>query len=119
MVEQTVALLTYLPLATAGLALITAVIRLEALIQEKAMAMAYDWAESIKLDYGSAKFFAACKILGKILHQIHVSWYQVVKTSPPETNGDTEKKSEDTNQAGKSNFVSEPLRPLDIPQPMS
>jgi hypothetical protein len=95
------------------------VIGLEEFEYRPAMAKAYDWAESIKLDYGSAKFFEAAKIMGKILHQIHVSWYQVVKASQPETNGDTEKKSADIDQAGKSNFVSEPHRPPDIPQPMS
>jgi hypothetical protein len=93
------------------------VIGLEEREYRLAMIQAYDWAESIKLEYGSAKFFEAAKIMGKILHQIHVSWYQVVKAAQPETNGDTEKKTEDTDQLGKSNFVSEPRRPPDIPQP--
>jgi hypothetical protein len=95
------------------------VIGLEEREYRPAMALAYEWAESIKLDYGSAKFFEAAKIMGKILHQIHVSWYQVVKAGQPETNGDAEKKSGDIDQPGKSNFVSEPHRPPDIPQPTS
>jgi hypothetical protein len=95
------------------------VIGLEELEYRPAMTKAYDWAESIKLDYGSAKFFEAAKIMGKILHQIHVSWYQVVKTSQPETDGDTEKKSVDTDQAGRLNSVSELRRPLDTTLNMS
>jgi len=95
-----------------------AVVKLESLNEFEAMSRAYEWAESIKLEYGSAKFFEAAKILGKILRQIHVSWYQVAKTAEPEDNGDTEKKSVDTGQAGKSNFVSEPPRHQDIQQPL-
>lgn len=93
------------------------VIALEEKSYQAAMAFVYDWAESVQLDYGSAKFFAACKILGKILHQIHVSWFQVAAAAAPENNG--EKKSADTDQPGKSSFVSEQSRAPDTLPSMS
>jgi hypothetical protein len=92
------------------------VIGLEELNYQTAMGKAYQWAESIKLDYGSKKFFDAGKILGKILHQIHVSWYQVAKEAKSEEIPD-EKKSADTGQAGRSNSVSELRGPPDMMQP--
>lgn len=90
----------------------SAVISLEEESYHNAMSLAYTWAESIGLEYGSAKFFAAAKILGKVLHQIHVSWFQVAKAADSENNGE-KKSSDDTGQAGKSSFVSEPHRPPD------
>jgi hypothetical protein len=73
----------------------TEVVKLEQLSETEAMAQAYDWAESIPLSYGSAAFFEGVKVLAKILHGMHVSWFQIAKSEAAEPekkslNGDIE-----------------------------
>src|ERR1700757_3465032 len=55
------------------------VVKLEQLSPAEAMARAYDWAETIPLSYGTEAFFEGTQILGKILHAIDVSSFQVAK----------------------------------------
>ena len=55
------------------------VIQLEQLPEPEAMDRIYDWAEAIPLNYGTATFFEGAKIMGKLLHSMQVSWFQLVK----------------------------------------
>lgn len=62
----------------------TAVLELERLNEINAMEQIYSWAEAIPLNYGTEPFFEAAKIMGKLLHSIHVSWFQVKKQDSSE-----------------------------------
>ena len=84
----------------------TEVVKLEQLSETAAMDRAYEWAEGIPLTYGTAPFFEGAKILGKILHAIHVSWFQVAKAEGAGTNGE-KKISDATERPGNLNIVSE------------
>jgi hypothetical protein len=55
------------------------VVQLEQLPEAQAMDQIYDWAEAIPLKYGSGTFFEGAKIMGKILHSMHISWFQTAK----------------------------------------
>lgn len=89
------------------------VVKLERLPEDTARELAYTWAESIPLTYGSAPFFEATRILGKILKQIHVSWFQTREKEGAES-GNGEKKSLATGQLGKSSSFMEQSEPADI-----
>ena len=84
------------------------VVKLEELSYSAAMVEAYAWAETVGLLYGSKPFFEATKILGKILHQIRISWFQLKQADG--ANGDAEKKIQPatTEELGKSNSLTEP-----------
>src|ERR1700746_2854251 len=84
----------------------TEVVKLEQLSPDEAMARAYDWAEMIPLSYGSEAFFEGTQILGKILHAIHVSWFQIAKKETMHSGGNGEKKIPDiTERPGNSKSV--------------
>lgn len=80
----------------------TEVVQLEQLSESEAMDRAYLWAESIPLTYGSESFFEGTKVLAKVLHSMHISWFQTVQK---ETSQNNEKKilSGDIGQPGNSN----------------
>jgi len=85
------------------------VIDLEQLSKADAMSQVYDWAESVPITYGSAIFFEGAKVMGKVLHAMQVSWFQVAR-SDTEGSDNGQKKiltSVDTEQPGNSNSVSE------------
>ena len=88
------------------------VIELEQLSYPDAMELAYSWAEGIPLEYGSELFFQAAKILGKLLHSMHVSWFQTVQK---EGTDNEQKKihSVDTGPLGNSKFAPEQSDPVD------
>src|SRR5246127_3446009 len=95
----------------------TEVVKLEQLSAAEAMARAYDWAETIPLNYGSEAFFEGAKILGKILHGLRVSWYQSAKT---ESSDNGEKKILGViERPGNSKSVSGPSEPADSMPTMS
>ena len=81
------------------------VVQLELLSADEAMDRAYSWAEAIPLTYGSAAFFEGAKILGKMLHSMHVSWFQMA--SKDGENGEKKILTGDTDQPGNSRSVSE------------
>jgi hypothetical protein len=89
------------------------VVRLERMSEDAARDLAYNWAESIPLTYGSAPFFEATQILGKILKQIHVSWFQVRQKEGAESET-SEKKSQDIAEHGKSKSSTVQSEPADI-----
>ena len=92
------------------------VVKLEQLSESAAMDRAYEWAESIPLTYGSAVFFEAAKVMGKILHSMHVSWFQIVKKeSEPGDNGQKKILSSDTGAPGNWKSASEQSTPADFP----
>jgi hypothetical protein len=81
------------------------VVKLEQVSELEAISRAYDWAESIPLTYGTEAFFEGAQIIGKILHSIHVSWFQVAKK---EAGSNGEKKISDvTERPGSLNLSSE------------
>jgi hypothetical protein len=89
------------------------VVKLERMTEDAARDLAYSWAESIPLTYGSAPFFEASRILGKILKQIHVSWFQIRQKEGAEST-DGEKKSQDIAEPGKSSSSMEQSEPADM-----
>jgi len=88
------------------------VVKLEQLSESAAMAKAYDWAESIPITYGSAAFFEGAKILGKILHSMHVSWFQAAKNEGSE-NGQKKIPQDVIDQPGNSRLPSAQSEPAD------
>ena len=94
------------------------VVKLEQLSPTEAMARAYDWAETIPLNYGSEAFFEGAKVLGKILRGLRVSWYQSAKTESAGDNGQ-KKILGVIEQPGNSKSVSAPSEPADSTPSMS
>ena len=92
------------------------VVELEQLPIVDALDRAYDWAESIPLTYGSAAFFEAAKVMGRILHSMHVSWFQIVKKESGEAENNGEKKipAGVTDLHGNLNSVSEQSEQADL-----
>jgi hypothetical protein len=92
------------------------VIELEQLGVIDALDRAYQWAESIPLTYGSAVFFEAAKVMGKILHAMHVSWFQVVKKEIEDgaNNGEKKIQDPDTERPGNCKLVSELSEPAGL-----
>jgi hypothetical protein len=82
------------------------VVKLEQLSELEAIGRAYDWAEAIPLTYGTEAFFEGAQILGKILHAIHVSWFQLAKKEKAGSNGE-KKISDVTERPGNLNLSSE------------
>lgn len=87
------------------------VVKLERMTEDDARCRAYDWAESVPISYGSKAFFEGTRILGKILKQIHASWFQVVKEEGADP--EAEKKNLVIGPHGKSDSFTEPSGPAD------
>lgn len=86
------------------------VIDLEQLSKTEAMIQVYDWAESIPITYGSAIFFEGAKVMGKVLHAMQVSWFQVATRESEQGSDNGQKKiltCADTEPLGNSKSVSE------------
>ena len=92
------------------------VAKLEQLSETEAMDRAYSWAESIPLIYGSAVFFEAAKVMGKILHSMHVSWFQIVKkeSEEPGENGEKKIPTNAIDQPGNLSSLSEQSGQADL-----
>lgn len=87
------------------------VVKLEQTDYSAAMVQAYAWAETVPILYGSEAFFQATRILGKILHQIRLSWFQIRREEGK--NGQTEKKIP-IEPHGKSSSHTGPSEPAAI-----
>lgn len=77
-----------------------------------AMRAAYDWAESIHFEYGSAAYQAGLALLDRILKQVLSAFFETAHAG-----GD--KKKATTDPPGNSSSPSPPQGPADTPSPTS
>lgn len=88
------------------------VVELELMPAKEALDRAYTWAETIPLTFGTAPFFEGVKIMGKVLHSMHVSWFQATKREQSD-NGQKKIPSADINRPGNSSSFLEQSAPAD------